>query len=142
LIERTRKNLAFIEEAHETGAGDVHVVTQLMLSLLGLIVFPVEGSFDREVEHLRLDELEKRGWPRWQFGPEGQSATLGHLLKRLRNAVAHRNMTFSSEGRSLESVSLEFWNQYKDKPPHWRARIEAKDLRAFCDRLIEFILMG
>jgi hypothetical protein len=38
---RTRRNLEFIEMAKETGE-HVHVVTQLTISLLGLVVFPKE----------------------------------------------------------------------------------------------------
>jgi hypothetical protein len=111
---------------------------------LGLVVFPVEGYFDNEVESLSLDKLEAREWPRWQFGPEGKSLTLGHLLRKLRNATAHRHVSFSSESRTLELVALEFWNERTskdgEKVRNWRARIEAKDLRTFCDRLTVFML--
>ena len=37
--QRTRKNLLYIEEASRSGA-DVHAVTQIVNSLLGLVVFP------------------------------------------------------------------------------------------------------
>jgi hypothetical protein len=39
--ERTRKNLRFIVAAYD-GGQDVHTVTQLINSLLGLIVYPYE----------------------------------------------------------------------------------------------------
>jgi hypothetical protein len=138
LVERAKKNLEFIEAAGAEGA-DVHLVTQLLITLLGLIVFPVEGGFDSQVQHLRLEELETKGWPTWHT-TIGNTQTLGQLLRKLRNAVAHRNVIFSSEGRKLEEVHLEFWNQRKERPIHWRSNIAAKDLRVFCDNLIALIL--
>jgi hypothetical protein len=39
--ERVRKNLLYLNLAKKSGA-DVHVVTQLITSLLGLIVYPYE----------------------------------------------------------------------------------------------------
>jgi HEPN pEK499 p136 len=140
LIERARKNLEFIEGAEANGA-DVHIVTQLLITLLGLVVFPVEGGFDKDVQHLTLEELENRGWPKWDT-TIGNTKTLGQLLRNLRNAIAHRGVIFSSEARTLEEVHLEFWNQWKEQPIHWRSNIAAKDLRAFCDNLMKFILMG
>jgi hypothetical protein len=45
LAQRTLKNLNFIQQAHAAGQTDVHVITQMMNSLLGLLVFPVKDEF-------------------------------------------------------------------------------------------------
>ena len=58
--ERTRKNLELIERAYSVGA-DVHVVTQLMLSLLGIIVFPWEHDSFRTIGEERSSSLAGAG---------------------------------------------------------------------------------
>jgi hypothetical protein len=68
--QRTRKNLAYIEKTFAEGA-DVHVVTQLVVSLLGLVVFPTERNVVRRLKTLNLSELESLGWPRWEFETTG-----------------------------------------------------------------------
>ena len=119
---RTRKNLENIERAYSVGA-DVHVVTQLMLSLLGLIVFPMEKEFYQQIRHWRLEELEKQGWPKWEMSLD-KSENLGDLMYHLRNAVAHRHVTFSSDSRDINEVSIEFTDHRLRIPaPYWRAHI-------------------
>ena len=46
----TRSNLKCIESAKARGNHEAHQVTQLMLSLLGLIVFPWATNFKESVE--------------------------------------------------------------------------------------------
>ena len=52
LAQRTIKNLKFMQRAHENGE-DVHIVTQVVNSLLSLLVFPQQkekaffGTFER-----------------------------------------------------------------------------------------------
>lgn len=62
---RTRTNLQFLE--HHAAAGEaVHPVTQLINSLLGLLVFLKEQKFNEEIRSLSLTSLESQGWPRWR----------------------------------------------------------------------------
>jgi len=65
LAERTRKNLVYIETAFVAGA-DVHVITQVVNSLLGLVVFPWERHFPNHVAQIPMHELSQQGWPSWQ----------------------------------------------------------------------------
>ncbi len=136
---RTRKNLEYIEEASDADA-DVHVVTQLANSLLGLIVFPWEKNFVERVSTLKLDELARQGWPRWEV-TKGSCETLGQLVGYLRNAVAHGNMTFSSDSRFIDDVAIHVANYRPGRAttPNWCARIEARDLRAFCRHFINLL---
>jgi HEPN family protein len=136
--QRTLKNLEFIESAFKNGE-DVHVVTQLTLSLLGLIVYPWEKTFDDQIRTLQLDELEKTGWPRWQV-LKGTCDTLGTLIGHLRNAAAHRRVTFSSDSRYLNEVAITFDDHKRGKPePYWSARIGAEQLYLFCRRFIDLV---
>ena len=129
--ERTRTNLEFIEQAYSQGA-NVHVVTQLMLSLLGLIVFPVEK---KNYNRIRQEPVEAI----WQIGI-GVSENMGTHLRNLRNAIAHRHVIFSSDSRDIGEVSIQFSNHYGANPkPYWQAEIKASHLKEFCFRLISMI---
>lgn len=136
---RTRNNLLFVEDAARCGA-DVHLVTHLVNSLLGLVVFIRERNFLEDVADRNLAQLTKKGWPVWKFNI-GSSKTLGQLMHRLRNSVAHGRIVFSSDDRDLENVLLEV-SDYANKEaqqPHWQATISAVDLRNFTVRLIDLL---
>lgn len=130
--ERTRKNLQYVERSRSFGA-NVHVITQLTLSLLGLVVFPcADEVFVKAARSRTLDALENKGWPKWKITefPENidtkrretrlPTNTLDRLLARLRNAIAHRHVEFSSEGRRYEEVAMTFKDQIGErKLPYW-----------------------
>ena len=140
IAERVHKNLAFLVFAKNMGA-DVHVVTQLLLSLLGLVVFPFE-ELRRQNKHalqdIPLSALSADGWPEWKF-TVGASSNLGNLLFHLRNAVSHHRLLFSSDSRILEEVQITFRDRMKPTgPDNWEATIEASDLRVFVELLSDF----
>lgn len=140
---RTRRNLEFIEDAAARQA-DVHVVTQLTLSLLGLIVFPKEKLLLDETERKTVAAMASEGWPTWTITrDEGKkpTGTLADILKHLRNAVAHGRLTFTSDSRRLEEVEIivEDKEKREDLEPYWCAQIEATGLRTFCLRFLDFI---
>jgi HEPN family protein len=89
--ERTRVNLEFIEESKAEGC-DVHVVTQLANSLLGLVVFVWEKEFVDHMQDLELEKLVHEGWPRIEVTKDEdkiKTRTLYDFVRRLRNGVAH-----------------------------------------------------
>lgn len=138
LAARTRKNLAFIEDAFEHGA-DVHVVSQLGLSLLGLVVIPWERKVPGEVQKLSLSDLAAMEWPSWDV-IMGSVETLGDLLRRLRNAVAHGHIAFSSESRFLDHVHVHVWNRPKaEDTPSWYATMHAPKVKVFCYCLLDLL---
>ena len=98
--ERTRKNLAALEAVASIGA-DVHVVTQVTTSLLGLVAYPWEKQVAKQFKASSLQELVQRGWPAWKF-LLGTFETLDDLARHLRNAIAH---SFFPENRK----SKPFW---------------------------------
>jgi hypothetical protein len=136
--ERTFKNLRFLQGAHERGE-DVHVVTQLANSLLGLVVFPWERHFVRHIEGLQLVNLHAQGWPEWNV-TLGRCSTLGELARHLRNAAAHGRITYCSEGLSVltDTLTVEDLRPQSSRP-YWRASISGNELRRFCERFIELI---
>lgn len=130
--ERCRKNLTFIEQAKQSGH-DVHVVTQIITSSLGLIVFPWEYKADRKIRGTALSTLHESRWPMWT--ETIPSKGLGQLIKNIRNAIAHGNVQFSSDDREASNVVVTF----KSKNGDWQATMAAHDLKHFCLRFIEFI---
>lgn len=136
--QRTLRNLEYIENAGGNQA-QVHVVTQTVLSLLGLVVFPWAEGFDFSVRNLDYQTLTNQGWPCWSVSL-GHSDTLGELIRHIRNAVAHRRIAFSSD--SLDSPDVEI--QFEDAPstaaaPNWRATIRADGLQQFCLRFARLV---
>lgn len=135
---RTQRNLLFIENARKTH-DELHPITQLANSMLGLVVLPLEKHFVDHIEQLQMDELVSQGWPQFEI-TLGECGTLGYLVKRLRNATAHGHMTFSSDSHLPEQVVIEV-EDYKPKStkPFWRARFTAAQLRTFCLKFVQLI---
>jgi hypothetical protein len=118
LAQRTLKNLDFIKQAFACGE-DVHLITQTVNSLLGLLVFPVEreAQFFRPLQSVSLDPPEKiqalhKSLPGFPPLPSlvltrfEDCGNLGRFLKRLRNAIAHRRLDFSNDSRDLDEVLI------------------------------------
>lgn len=135
---RTKTNLEHIEDAYGRGI-EVHVVTQVILSTLGLVVFLRERNFVELIEDLQLSALEGEGWPHWKISL-GESTSLGQVTNHLRNAIAHGRIQFSSDSRVLEEVEITIEDApKKSSSANWRASIQANDLRLFCLKLVERI---
>lgn len=130
--ERCKKNLLYIEQAYQSDH-DVHPVTQIITSSLGLIVFPWERKADQRLRGTLLNSLNESQWPRWT--ETKPSRGLGELIRKLRNAIAHSNVDFSSDDRESRNVVVTFKSENGD----WQAEISAYDLRRFCLAFIQLI---
>lgn len=105
---RTRKNLEAIEALHDLNA-EVYEVTQLINSMLGLLVFP-QQEYVETIPKTPLDQLRQDGWPIPRVTGGFQQVTdLNQLIRYLRNAVAHFNIEFIGDGESNIKV-LRVWN--------------------------------
>ena len=134
----TRQNLEVIEECFG-GSAAFHPVTQLVNSVLGLIVFLREREFDKHIAGLALDELVQKGWPQIEMSGE-RCETLGKFIYHLRNAVAHGRMRFSSDSRDLNRVTVSFEDcKHKTSTPYWDASISATELRQVCLKFIALL---
>ena len=136
----TRKNLEYIESAYSAGE-DVHVVTQVINSLLGLVVFLHERELLHKAAEVRLSDLEGAGWPHVEITKgENECSTLEQLFYHLRNSVAHSRIKFSSDSRDSHEVMIEFedWKN-KAKESYVCFEIDARALRDFCLKLMRMV---
>jgi ADP-ribosylglycohydrolase len=141
--QRTLANLDHVLETARANR-DLHPVTQLANSLLGLVVFPYERAIVKKLEERELASLD--GWPKWDLKvddsePSKKTKTLGRLLWHLRNAAAHGRLRFSSDSTDLQDVRLivEDKPNQPDATVNWRAEISAAQLEGFCRRLVQLI---
>jgi len=136
-IDRTQKNLEFIEQAARFEKdSQVFEVTQLINSLLGLIVFPRENYYEN-IPETPLAELEAQGWKIPAVsGQFEQVKNLRQLMRYLRNAIAHSNLEFDSDGVNLTGIRL--WNCSHGKKT-WEVRWPLAELRDLTFRFIELL---
>lgn len=140
-VARTRINLAHIEESLSEG-DEVYEVTQLVNSLLGLLVFPQQRYF-HQIPETPLHELEKQGWPKIKVvGDYPPVENLRKQMRYLRNSVAHFNLEFmTNEHKEIDGISV--WNQKKENGTYvtnWKADIPLCDLRALVEKFTDLIL--
>lgn len=131
--ERTQKNLEFIV-ASAAADQDVHPVTEVVSSLLGILVFPWEHSALDRMKNQKLPVLvEQHGWPRWVTSGTRKVANVGQLVHVVRNCVAHGSVEFDSDSRSPAEVRITFTHvQPGSKAADWQGQIRADELVTFC----------
>lgn len=128
------KNFEFIEQAaiQSPTNEDLHPVTQLVLSMLGVIVLQREQNKIQFNQRVRKIKLVSPDWPQWKTMSPSCN-TLGALVDNLRHAIAHGHVEFSSNSHTLSEVMISFRNPgWKGGP--WIGEINAADLRTFCVR--------
>lgn len=131
--ERTLRNLHAIELLQAERC-DVFEVTQLVNSMLGLLVFPQQEYID-QIPKTPLEKLKQDGWPIPEC-PEGLSPVqnLNQFVKHLRNAIAHFNIEFIADA-SREITGLRLWNTARhNHKKTWEAELSLSDLRGFAER--------
>ncbi len=127
--ERTFKNLEMLEKYY--GPDDRYEVTQLVNSLLGLVVFPKEKALQYIPTDL-LSDLKAKGWPTFDVRADNTGCdNLRKLIENLRHGTAHDNITFEDSGGKI--AWLTFSNKWQGK--HWEGRISVADLRVFIKQL-------
>ena len=146
--KRTLTNLLFVASTPEKK--QVHIVTQIITSMLGLLIFVHE--------HLEKHSNTKGDfynpphdfpdWSKWQFDPQMSKSVVTNgnfckLLKHLRNAVSHYRIEFSpsehSDSRDPEQVTIHFRDCPPNKPVDWHVSVNGKDLLDFLVELAKRI---
>lgn len=141
---RTKKNLEFVESyVHSQPPGsnpEVYEVTQLINSLLGLLVFPREKFYTNKKLDIPLSQLQVEGWPDIKV-IEGKlkEDTLQELLRYLRNGVSHFNIEFTmNHDGNLSGIRV--WNiPEHSKICDWKAELKLEELKLIVYKFIELI---
>jgi hypothetical protein len=137
--KRTRANLEYIEQAEVRG-DQVFQVTQLVNSLLGLLVFPRE-RYLQEIPPLTMQELANRGWPEiTTIRGALREDNLRGLTQMLRNSIAHCNVEFVS-GSDSQITGLKVWNTNHGRKT-WEAEMQISQLRSIVLKFIELLESG
>lgn len=141
--ERVAKNLEFLHSAREANQNaQVHIVTELITSPLGLIVFPyqeiVESGYT-SFKNVDLDDLVPGDSSIWYF-TIGSSKNLHDHIRHLRNALSHRRIYFSSDSRKLKEVEIRFHDRQNAKANvDWEVTVAADDLKEFVLRFSQHL---
>ncbi len=141
IARRTRKNLEYIKAEFDRLGKDskVHLVTQLVNSLLGMVVLPREQYLEVRNEATDWNSLVGQGWPEWDI-TKGQAETLGQLVRHVRNAAAHGRIAYSSDSRYLHQVTILVEDSDdQGKSINWRAEIRGDKLYDFCIKFAEHV---
>jgi len=136
-IERTQQNLKVIEEINKKDLLPVYEVTQLINSLLGLLVFPCESYYD-QIPEIPLAQLVQKGWiiPRVS-GKFQQVENLRELMRYLRNSIAHTNIRFLSDGHELTGITL--WN-CRNREKNWQVNKTLPELKSLTSQFVDLLL--
>ena len=138
--QRTLANLEAIEAVVVNDANaEVFEVTQLVNSMLGLLVFPQQRFFD-SIPATPVDELRRRGWPiPIMMGSPPNADSLRDLMRCLRNGISHCNIEFTSDGKQLTGVRI--WNYPpRSRIKNWEALLGLSELRQLARKFIMLLL--
>ena len=127
--QRTRHNLDRIRQL-ENQNQPVFAVTQLINSLLGLLVFPRQEFLNR-IPATPVSELEANGCPVPVVDPGFETPPhLRKLAGYLRHAVAHFHIEpIANEDGEIEGFS--FWNINNHGHIDWKASMNINDIDKF-----------
>jgi hypothetical protein len=138
--KRTKHNLAVIKGLKEDEK-EVYEVTQLINSMLGLLVFPKETYFTN-IPRKSLEDLKTEGWVIPEVvGDFPQAKDLRELIRYLRNAIVHFNVKFCDDGFN-RVTGIEVWNTRPGREdPNWKARLSIFELESITERFLDLILV-
>jgi hypothetical protein len=135
---RTQVNLRAVESLRAEGR-EVFEVTQLINSMLGLLVFPRE-DFVAKIPKISLELLQTRAWPVPKMRPGfAQAADLAELVRYLRNAISHFNIEFIGDDQK-EIRIIRVWNRDRTGTKTWEADLGLNELRGIAERFIDLLL--
>lgn len=135
---RTLKNLRAIEKMKEKNAR-VYEVTQLINSMLGIMIFPRERDLTR-IPNKSYDELRNEGWPAINTANQfTQVKDLDDLTRKFRNSIAHCNIEFLNHKKKI--VGLRLWNMDRNRINKvWEADLTIQELHDITMRFIRLFL--
>lgn len=129
--KRTLCNLEYIEKARAHG-DEVFEATQLINSLLGMVVFLKEG---RQINAQKLREF----WPDFAFDliedhNEYRSKPI-KFIRLFRNGIAHCNIEQIVHGGDI--TGLRVWNECRCGTVTWKVEIDLDNIRKLAMHLVQ-----
>ena len=133
--QRARRNLRAVESLRAEGR-EVFEVTQLVNSMLGLLVFPTRGLRGKNPED-SSGGSQDTGVACSQDAPGfAQAADLAELVRYLRNAISHFNIEFIGDGQNQIRL-VRVWNKDRNGTKTWEANLGLDELRGIAERFTE-----
>ena len=130
-IARTQKNLIAIECLKEKGV-EVYEVTQLLNSMLGLLIFPKERRLYEKIQPKSWDTMVEEGWP-LPSGDNAHVSDLEELIRHMRNAVAHCKFNLTTDHDEISSI------EFRYIPSFWTGVYDVASLRKFVYMFLDHI---
>lgn len=132
---RTKANLEFVEKAYQEGVPDVYNVTQLINSLLGMVIFLKEGD---HVPDVALKHFCREGDIQIIQDDNQNCAKTRQFLRRFRNAIAHCRIKDFGSKDDIQGFVLH--DQERGKPIDWKIRITTQGIRNIAFGLVNYVI--
>lgn len=129
-VSRTIKNLKIIEESAAT-RGEGYEVTQLVNSLLGLVVMLKEREANQAWQKMSIDDPRVLYLPPPEVHYGSRVKKLGEFIRLVRNGITHFNIDFLDDG--LEIIGLKISNFSEGRLTH-SIQFDVRQLREFACR--------
>lgn len=134
---RTLHNLEVIRKHKKCGV-EAYEVTQLINSMLGILVLPKEHYYER-IPTTSLNQLRADGWPDPVLSGEFKAPKhLRDLVRLLRNSIAHFNIEFATSQGEICGVVLS--NKCNCGKVTWKATLSLDDLEQIIRKFVDLIL--
>lgn len=133
--KRTKANLEYIDAAYESGNPDVYNVTQLINSLLGMVIFLKEGKFvpgapiETICEDVHFEVL---------IDKNECCKNMKKFLRCFRNAIAHCNIEDFGKKENIEGFIL--YNHNPKNGVDWKIRIQISEIRKIAFGLVDHVV--
>ena len=137
--QRTLHNLRFIEQQYKLfrdGQSDTEVyeVTQLINSMLGLLVFPKE-TFWQYLKPLTFEQIPADVCP---FRKSDKAPNLPELIRLIRNSFSHFNLEIKYGAGYITRIKMH--NEKKSGEINWQDEVSVFDLRKFVEWFITGVI--
>ena len=143
--KRTRANLKTLRGLKKNNPEiQVYEVTQLINSMLGLLVF-LDEDYSRSIPRTPLSDLEAQGWRIPKAKGDYQVRDLKEFIRYLRNAIAHAPTTLKFLNNEQEEIIGLYINPMvhhskRDYPNQkWEVELSIEDIENITDKLFEII---
>lgn len=136
--ERTRANLEFIEGAYTRKEPNVYNATQLINSLLGMVIFLKEAEL---IPDIRVDKFAGGIFFETIIKSNNSPVKLREFLRSFRNAISHGNI--EDFGDELEINGFIFRDRInKNAPFHWGIKISLGEIRKLAFGLVDYVIQN